>query len=202
MDIHLKQLPLFPLGILLLPGEKQALHIFEPRYRQLVAEMENGKGFFGIPYFSGERNSDDRLFGSLVRITQVLKRYPGGESDIVIECIDLFQLDNFQVKSEDKLYPSGDVELLVRFREWPISVKLREQFGILLTEMNKDRSLSWSANHVFQIMRQLDLNPEDKLKFLNGPDLKITERRLMGMMRLSSLILMQEKKKEFDFYMN
>ena len=50
------RIPLFPLGVFLLPGERTGLHIFEPRYRQLIGELEDAlsegreqDNRFGIP---------------------------------------------------------------------------------------------------------------------------------------------------------
>ena len=37
------RIPLFPLGFPLLPGERTGLHIFEPRYRQLIGELEDAR---------------------------------------------------------------------------------------------------------------------------------------------------------------
>src|SRR6266576_3115219 len=42
-------IPIFPLGIVVYPGEDLNLHIFEPRYKQLINECHAGKKPFGIP---------------------------------------------------------------------------------------------------------------------------------------------------------
>lgn len=52
------RLPLFPLGMVLLPGVPAGLHIFEPRYRQMLADVLAGDGTFGLAYLppgTGER---------------------------------------------------------------------------------------------------------------------------------------------------
>jgi Lon protease-like protein len=41
-------LPMFPLGMVALPGSSVPLHIFEPRYRQLMVDLQKGDGRFGI----------------------------------------------------------------------------------------------------------------------------------------------------------
>ncbi|MEO1628994.1 MAG: LON peptidase substrate-binding domain-containing protein, partial [Bacteroidota bacterium] len=43
--------PLFPLKLVVYPGEQLNLHIFEPRYKQLIRECEQNKVTFGIPAF-------------------------------------------------------------------------------------------------------------------------------------------------------
>lgn len=45
-----RELPIFPLPIVLFPGSQQPLHIFEPRYRQMVVDCQEGDERFGIVY--------------------------------------------------------------------------------------------------------------------------------------------------------
>ena len=42
-------IPIFPLGIVVYPGEELNLHIFEPRYKQLITDVNQSKKPFGIP---------------------------------------------------------------------------------------------------------------------------------------------------------
>jgi hypothetical protein len=67
---------MFPLSIFPLPGELVPLHIFEPRYKQLLQDAETKDITFGI-YFNHGRNKDQ--MGSLVKLESIIKRYPGGE---------------------------------------------------------------------------------------------------------------------------
>ena len=69
-------IPMFPLSIFPLPGELVPLHIFEPRYRQLLQDAETRDISFGI-YFNHISNTNK--LGSLVKLESVLKRYAGGE---------------------------------------------------------------------------------------------------------------------------
>ncbi|MGI8733545.1 MAG: LON peptidase substrate-binding domain-containing protein [Pyrinomonadaceae bacterium] len=46
-----RELPLFPLPIVLFPGVPLPLHIFEPRYRQMLADVRNSNDLFGLSYF-------------------------------------------------------------------------------------------------------------------------------------------------------
>ncbi|MFO0505619.1 MAG: peptidase, partial [Chryseotalea sp.] len=73
-------IPLFPLRILPLPGELVPLHIFEPRYKQLLQDVEERDVRFGI-YFDHPINNE-RL-GSFMRLESVIKRYPKGELDVI-----------------------------------------------------------------------------------------------------------------------
>ena len=72
-------IPIFPLGIVVYPGEKLNLHIFEPRYKQLIDECHKQKKPFGIPTVIDNKLQD---YGSLVNITEITKVYDNDEMDI------------------------------------------------------------------------------------------------------------------------
>ena len=76
-------IPMFPLTLLPLPGELVPLHIFEPRYKQLLLDAEASDINFGI-FFNHEINKEK--IGSLMRLESVLKRYHGGEAEIIVKC--------------------------------------------------------------------------------------------------------------------
>lgn len=52
------EVPLFPLAIVLFPGTPQLLHIFEPRYRQMLADCLEGDGRFGLSYVPSGAGDD------------------------------------------------------------------------------------------------------------------------------------------------
>ena len=72
-------IPIFPLGIVVYPGENLNLHIFEPRYKQLIEECHKGKKPFGIPAVIENKLQD---YGTLIQITEISKLYDNGEMDI------------------------------------------------------------------------------------------------------------------------
>ena len=72
-------IPIFPLGIVVYPGEKLNLHIFEPRYKQLINECHQMKKPFGIPTVIENKVQD---YGSLVEILEISKVHDNGEIDI------------------------------------------------------------------------------------------------------------------------
>jgi Lon protease-like protein len=75
-----RRIPLFPLGVVLLPGMVLPLHIFEERYKQMIGACLDGDRPFGIVLFDGQTI---RSVGCLARITEVVKRYDDGRMDIV-----------------------------------------------------------------------------------------------------------------------
>jgi Lon protease-like protein len=98
-----EQLPLFPLGSVLVPGMRLALHVFEPRYRQLVADLLNaedpGAPEFGVVALRqgwevGELG-DIYQVGTTARVTDVLPHPDGrcelaavGEQRFTVESLD------------------------------------------------------------------------------------------------------------------
>ncbi len=83
------EIGLFPLGLVLLPAEQVPLHIFEPRYQELIGEsLEQGIPF-GIVY------ADDdglRRVGTLATVSDVTERFEDGRLNIVVEGGERFRL--------------------------------------------------------------------------------------------------------------
>lgn len=74
-------IPLFPLGLVLVPDELLPLHIFEERYRDLVRDCLDGERPFGIVLFQNGRLSE---VGCTAEIREVVQRYEDGRMDIVV----------------------------------------------------------------------------------------------------------------------
>ncbi len=102
-------LPLFPLKIVVFPGEELNLHIFEPRYKQLIRECEQNQITFGIPSFINDRVMD---FGTEIKLLSVEKRYDNGELDIKTLGFGIFRIQEYYRTTPQKLYPGADIERL------------------------------------------------------------------------------------------
>ena len=97
------RLPLFPLGLVLLPGEPVPLHIFEPRYREMVRVCIEGERPFGIVYASESRLAG---VGTTATIERVVQRYEDGRLDIVAVGQGRFEIVEIH---RDLSYLSADV---------------------------------------------------------------------------------------------
>jgi Lon protease-like protein len=88
-------LPLFPLDLVLFPGVSLPLHIFEPRYREMVSECLAEKKHFGIV-----RAKDDGIaeIGCTAEIVDVSKQYDDGRIDILTAGRERFEV--IQVNQE------------------------------------------------------------------------------------------------------
>jgi Lon protease-like protein len=96
-------LPLFPLDVVLFPGTPLPLHIFEPRYKELISECLERKQKFGIVRAEQEGMAD---VGCTAEIVAVTKTYPDGRMDIVTEGRERFEVLEVD---EERSFLRGDV---------------------------------------------------------------------------------------------
>lgn len=94
-------IPIFPLSIVVFPGEKLHLHIFEPRYKQLISESFQANRPFGIPSIINNRLNE---FGTLVDVMELNKMYTNGEMDITARGIKIFRILEEIKEVPQKLY--------------------------------------------------------------------------------------------------
>ncbi len=83
-------LPLFPLDLVLLPGVPLPLHIFEPRYREMIGECLEQKRPFGVVRAKEEEGVAE--IGCTAEIITVTKEYPDGKMDIVTQGRERFEV--------------------------------------------------------------------------------------------------------------
>jgi Lon protease-like protein len=103
--------PLFPLGIVALPGEGVPLHIFEDRYRRMIEHCLEGEPgslerAFGIVWLS---DAELKTVGCVCEVEQVLERMDDGRLNILARGLRPFRLLERQ---DDLPYPAGHIELL------------------------------------------------------------------------------------------
>ncbi|HXB10327.1 MAG TPA: LON peptidase substrate-binding domain-containing protein [Puia sp.] len=99
-------IPVFPLGIVVYPGETVNLHIFEPRYKQLINECYGEAKPFGIPTVINNRLSE---MGTLVKITELVKVHESGEMDIRTQGLRVFRVLELIRSVPDKLFSGAIV---------------------------------------------------------------------------------------------
>ena len=99
-------IPIFPLAIVVYPGEDLHLHIFEPRYKQLISECIAAKKPFGIPAVIGNNMNE---LGTLMEITELTKTYDNGEMDIKTRGQKIFRILEVIKEIPDKLYSGAIV---------------------------------------------------------------------------------------------
>jgi Lon protease-like protein len=100
------KIPLFPLDVVLFPGAPLPLHIFEPRYREMIAECIAGDATFGVV-----RALRDGLaiIGCTAQIVRVLHTYPDGRSDLLTQGMDRFEIEQLD---DSRSFLQAEVDLL------------------------------------------------------------------------------------------
>jgi Lon protease-like protein len=189
------RLPLFPLGMILYPGADAPLHIFEPRYRRLLADVRSGDGRFGIitaPAGTGEAGIPAGRVAALVQVGAV-ESLPDGRADIVVTGVGRVVLREWL--ADPAPYRVGRVEALEDRPEGdaalaPAAMRVRELAtrALLATFALKElpgqpQPLADDASALsFQVAAMLALDEEDRYALLAadtvGERLALLESRL------------------------
>jgi len=101
-----KVLPIFPLNIIVYPGQLLNLHIFEPRYKQLILDCKKQGKPFGIPSIFKEVLNE---YGTEIEILEISKTYENGEMDIKTKATKVFKIIEVLREVPDKLYSAAVV---------------------------------------------------------------------------------------------
>jgi Lon protease-like protein len=159
--------PIFPLGIVVYPGEALNLHIFEPRYKQLIRECFALKKSFGIPVVLDKQMQE---YGTIVEIQSIAKEYEGGEMDIHTRGVSVFRLLELVRELPEKLYsgaivtyPENDTtnDPAVMKR---LMGKVRELHRLL--QINKDFGKPDAALDSYAIAHHVGLTVEQEFELL------------------------------------
>jgi Lon protease-like protein len=162
-----RQIALFPLQIVVFPGEALNLHIFEQRYRDLVRDCEKDGITFGIPSF---QNGSIKEFGTEVKLLNIEKTYPGGEMDIKTEAMGIFRIKEFFPVMEEKSYAGGVIKD-VAFdgnEDRQLNEQILAYARQLFAAMNINRALPTDASNftTYDIAHYVGFNPEQEYNFL------------------------------------
>lgn len=99
-------IPIFPLGIVVYPGEQLNLHIFELRYKQLIRECFETKKPFGIPSVIDDKVNE---MGTLVEVKEIAQVYDDGKMDIKTTGLKVFRMLEMIKELPEKLYSGAIV---------------------------------------------------------------------------------------------
>jgi len=180
-------LPLFPLRLVVFPGEDLNLHIFEERYRQLIQDCEREGITFGIsPLF------DKRLanFGTEIELVEIAKKYDDGKIDIRTKGIGLFKMEKFHRLAPDKLYSGADIEPIDYTTEPDVMTNmkildcLRELYDIM--SINKAIPEDPAAFSTYSLAHHVGFSINQELQFLQTTEEK--ERQQIMLEHLEHMI--------------
>jgi ATP-dependent Lon protease len=100
-----RELPLFPLPLVLFPGVPLPLHIFEPRYRRLLADVRVSNNLFGLSYFDpgeGEERPPAGHVGCATEVVEV-QPLPDGRSNIITLGVARYRAEEYVERGDPYL---------------------------------------------------------------------------------------------------
>ena len=161
-------LPLFPLELVVFPGEHLRLHVFEPRYKQLITECRDQKSAFGIPAYI---NGGVAEYGTEMSLEEISVTYENGEMDILTKGRRAFHLERFVRDVPGKLYSAGEVTFLENMEihsptpKDALSQRFRRLHELLDTGYVRDDFAG--PNLSFQLGQEVGLTLYQKVKLLS-----------------------------------
>lgn len=161
-------LPLFPLELIVFPGQDLQLHIFEPRYRELIGECRETGITFGIPALIEKRLHP---YGTEMQLVAVEKVYEDGRMDIKTRGIRCFRLLEFLEEVPGHLYSAGIVSFLAN-EEDPQPDTARELVDALralrhLVDPNTEVEAPEGPGLSFSIAHEVGLELSQKIRLVS-----------------------------------
>ena len=179
------ELPIFPLNIVAFPGEGVNLHIFEPRYKQMVHDCLEEGLTFGIA--SHVLNKIE--LGTEVKITEVTKKYSDGRMDIKTLGLRIFEVQYFQNPWNEKLYAGGSIKFIESENDTDLSrlIEFKELVEELFSWLGEIDAPDISGiNYVFDIGHKIGFKAEEEYMLLEMK--KESERLRFAIDHLNRLI--------------
>ena len=161
-------IPIFPLSIVVYPGEDLNLHIFEPRYKQLITECHASGRLFGIPAVIDNRVQD---YGTLMRITEITTVHENGEMDIKTQGEKVFRVLEVIKEVPDKLYSGAIVNYPHNYEEGNPEVMRRVMNSIRelhrLLKVSKDFKNKDEEIKSYDVAHHIGLSLQEEYELLN-----------------------------------
>lgn len=161
-------IPIFPLSVVVYPGEALNLHIFEPRYKQLIQECHAEKKAFGIPAVIENRLQD---YGTLVRITELSATHENGEMDIKTEGEKVFRILEVIKEIPQKLYSGAIVNYPANYEQGSAEImrrvlnSIRELHRVL--NVTKDFKKEDADIKTYDVAHHIGLSLQEEYELLN-----------------------------------
>lgn len=167
-------LALFPLKLALFPGEEIPLHIFEPRYKQLIAECRDDRISFGIPFGTPTPTGGNvSKVGTEAELVRILETHDTGEMDIIVRGTRVFRIDDFQPEVPHKLYAGAEVTILENDARTDPSInkKLLARYEEFMRLIRKGASIpnDLQDNASFVLGSRVGLSLNQRLSMLRMP---------------------------------
>ncbi len=159
-------LPLFPLNMVVFPNESLNLHIFEPRYLQMVQDCVQNNGTFGIPVFLDKKVQE---YGTELRVQEIAQRYEDDRLDIRTQALRIFRIDSFRNPMPDKLHAGGKVSFLETQDDADVVQRLQIQIKVkvLYEVLRIDHKIDFEGEFLaYRLAHHIGLSLAQELELL------------------------------------
>ena len=173
----MEEIGLFPLGLVLLPTEQVPLHIFEPRYRELITECLDEGEPFGLVF------ADDdglRRVGTLASVVEVTDRFDDGRLNVVVEGGERFRLVEL---TDGRTFHTGTIEPLGDLEDPPNPSEVERALAVFarlveLTGAEVESPDVGGGQPSFAIAARFELAADLKLELLEQTSERLRLARL------------------------
>lgn len=191
--------PIFPLGLLPLPGERLALHIFEPRYQLLFNQLEaNELEEFGIAFHTSAsaHSKQAPILGGVMRLLFSTEPNEEGARDVLVQCVGMFSTSaiHHPGPGEHTPFPTADIVRKQQWKHWAIPEQLQPELDTLSAHWKAQGNQAEAYERpttLIDSMLRYDFNASERHSILwNATDDEV-KNRFIEAIRFKALIVQQ-----------
>ena len=200
MAIKQLTIPMFPLNMVVLPGESVKLHIYEERYKQLINDCLDNEAHFGIPF---SINGKVKTFGVEVSIKKVIKIFENGEMDIMVQGERVFTILDYSSKLKPKLYGAA----IIQYEEDDMlkATPYLQELAMEYLSLSQNKMVDYEtfdAVSLYDIANLLQLSAKEKYQLISIKPFDEKEKYLCNTFRQSICIFEKEVELKDRFIFN
>lgn len=181
----LRELPIFPLPVVLFPGMPMPLHIFEDRYRKMLADIRAGDNLFGLSYFDASTASIDAPpaghIGCVAEITES-QALPDGRSNVLAVGVVRYEAESYVERGDPYLVVRPNYFEDEQENESSLMANSREVANMFMRVANAIRVMNDERGNLPDIS---DTDPQ-KLSFLVAAAMEIEIETKQQLLELRS----------------
>jgi Lon protease-like protein len=200
MAIKQLTIPMFPLNMVVLPGETVKLHIYEERYKQLINDCLDNEAHFGIPF---SVNGKVKTYGVEVSIKKVIKIFENGEMDIMVQGERVFCILDYSSTLKPKLYGAAIIQY--EEEEMPKASHHLQELAMEYLSLSQNKMVEYEtfdAVSLYDIANLLQLSVKEKYQLISTKTFDEKEKYLCNTFRQSICILEKEVELKDRFIFN
>lgn len=200
MAIKQLTIPMFPLNMVVLPGETVKLHIYEERYKQLINDCLDNEAHFGIPF---SVNGKVKTNGVEVSIKKVIKIFENGEMDIMVQGERVFTILDYSSALKPKLYGAA----IIQYEEEEMlkATHYLQELAMEYLSLSQNKMIDYEtfdAVSLYDIANLLQLSAKEKYQLISTKVFDEKEKYLCNTFRQSICIFEKEVELKDRFIFN